>query len=183
MILNRAFGKEPESLHVAIIENKRGMTTILRTLLTSFGIRNVSYHDDPESALSALRSELPDLVITRDRIKPMDGISFVRLLRQKSMAPACFAAVIMVSAVPKKRLLEEALGAGVHTLLRLPTSARVLYDHIVWVTRDDRPLILNQGRYEIEGVRELLKGGGASGRAGKQPAAMPASPRLAPENA
>ncbi|RMF11006.1 MAG: hypothetical protein D6773_00440 [Alphaproteobacteria bacterium] len=58
----------------------------------------------------------------------------------------------------------------------------MLYDHIVWVTRDDRPLILKQGRYEIEGVRELLKGGGASGRAGKRPAAMPASPGLAPEN-
>lgn len=154
---NRAFSKTLDSLDVAIVDEERGMTTILRALLISFGLRRIRMFENPEKALGELQDDTPDLIITRDRMKPIDGASFIRLIRQDRTVPLCFAAVIMVSANPDRRVLEMALKAGAHQLLCLPVSAQTLHKRIKWLTQDDRGFEKENGRYAIDGVSELLE--------------------------
>jgi len=157
MMTNRAFGKTLTSLDIAIVDDKRGMTTILRALLNSFGLQRIRMFENPEKALGELQDDVPDLIITRDRMQPVDGASFIRLIRQDRVVPLCFAAVIMVSASPDRRILEMALKAGAHQLLCLPVSAQTLYQRIKWLTQDDRGFEKESGRYVIDGVSELLE--------------------------
>jgi PleD family two-component response regulator len=157
MTNHNAFGKEVATLDVAIVDDKRGMATILRSLFAGFGVGRIRVCSDPEKALDILQSEPPDLILTRDGTKPVGGCDFIRLIRQEYTEPLCFAAAMILSSHTKQRLVASALRAGAHQVVCLPVSATMLYRRIKWQTMDTRRFELRGSHYEVSGIDTLLE--------------------------
>ena len=63
---------------------------------------------------------------------------------------------MIMSAHAKAALVAEALRAGAHQVLVLPTSASTLYRRLDWLVNDDRPFELKDGYYVVSGLEERL---------------------------
>lgn len=58
--------------------------------------------------------------------------------------------------VSKPNLVEEAIGAGAHQVLVLPTAASTLLRRLDWLLNDERPYELAGDHYVVSGMRERL---------------------------
>ena len=63
---------------------------------------------------------------------------------------------MIMSVRAKPALVEEALRAGAHQVLVLPTTASTLYRRLAWLIHDDRPFELKGEHYVVAGMEERL---------------------------
>ena len=165
MSSHSAYGRDVQSLDVALINDKQGLLKILRPILTGFGVARVRTYGDPHRALRSLLEEPPDLILANERMKPLDGSRLVRMLRHRDMSPLCFAPVVVLSGWARRSTVEQAFLAGAHQVLVLPVSPTLLYRRIEWLLGDRREMLLKGQHYVIEGVEEML----AASRAPQKP--------------
>jgi len=80
--------------------------------LRRIGIQQIETADDGGSALTAMISFKPDLVLTDIHMQPMDGIEFVKQLRKHSSLLVKNMKVIYMSADVSTETLGQALPLG-----------------------------------------------------------------------
>lgn len=152
-----AFGLPLEGLDAVIVEDSRQMQAILRSVLLSFKVERVRVFDTVDSALEAMLSEPPNLILADWKMEPSSGYQLLRLIRHKNMAPLCFVPLLFVTAHGTRALVDKALRAGAHHLLVKPVSPSLLFSRLRWLLNDDREFVLDKhGFYTIDGVGELL---------------------------
>ena len=110
------------------------MRVLLRDVLAALGVSHIREADDGSHAFEIMADAdspfVADLVLCDQLMEPMDGLTFVRRLRQSPASPNPYAAVIMVTAYTDIELVAKARDAGVNDFLAKPISARTLYSHI-----------------------------------------------------
>lgn len=110
----------------------------------------VESFDNPLQALSWLDNNHPDLIITDYRMPDINGIDFIRQIRQK---PACHdIPIMMITVVSEKSVRYDALKAGAtaflirpidqiecrtccHNLLKLHEQQSIIQDRADWLAR------------------------------------------------
>ena len=118
-------------LNILIVDDNRHMRTLVKSLLFSFGAKTIREASDGADAFKEMRTFPADMVITDWVMSPLDGIEFVRLMRDAEDSPAPFVPIIMLSGYTERWRIQEAINAGVHLFLAKPVSARTLYTRIV----------------------------------------------------
>jgi CheY-like chemotaxis protein len=117
------------------------MRRILRTLLHSFGAREVYEAEDGATALEMYGHYVPDIVITDWAMPIFDGIELAQMIRQPEGIGSPFAPIIMLTGHSEKRRVMCARDAGVTEFLAKPISAKGLYQRIMNVVTNPRPFI------------------------------------------
>jgi hypothetical protein len=79
---------------------------------------------------------------------------------------------MIMSTRAKPAMVEEALRAGAHQVLVLPTTASTLYRRLDWLIHDDRPFELKGEHYVVAGMEERLS------LSIQRPVYVPAEPSL-----
>jgi len=156
MLHHRALGRDLDQLLVSVIDNRRPMLAMMRAMLAAIGAGRIETHENPQEALSAMRRSAPDVVIAAASMQPFGGADLVRSMRHKDAGPLCFVPAMIMSAHAKAGLVAEALRAGAHQVLVLPTSASTLYRRLDWLANDDRKFELTDGHYVVAGLEERL---------------------------
>ncbi|MGH6865048.1 MAG: response regulator [Methyloceanibacter sp.] len=156
MLHHRALGCDLDKLAVAVIDNRRPMLSMMRAMLAAIGTGRIDTYESPTDALVTMAQNAPDLVIASAAMQPLAGSSLVRTMRHLASAPLCFIPAMIMSANAKPSLVEEALRAGAHQVLVLPTSASTLYRRLDWLLNDDRPFELRAEHYVVAGMEERL---------------------------
>jgi DNA-binding NarL/FixJ family response regulator len=156
MLHHRAFGRDLETLVVAVIDNRRPMLAMMRAMLAAIGTGRIETFESPTEAIDAMARDAHDLVITAASMQPLSGPAMVRAMRHLSASPLCFIPAMIMSAHAKPSLVEDALRAGAHQVLVLPTSASTLYRRLDWLLNDDRPFELQGEHYVVAGMEERL---------------------------
>ena len=105
------------------------MRAILKSMLRNLGIQNVTEAGDGAEALELMRGQRKDLIITDLSMAPMNGIEFMRRLRQPGSLNA-FVPVLMISAHSEKARIQEAIDAGVSTFLLKPVTPIALAEKL-----------------------------------------------------
>lgn len=90
---------------------------ILKSLKANLKIVTMT---DPEEALAWMKNKHVDLVITDYRMPLMDGVSFIKAIRQHSHQP--HTAVIVVTIIKDKAVLQELTAAGANACLAKPAK-------------------------------------------------------------
>jgi DNA-binding response OmpR family regulator len=72
---------------------------------------------------------------------PLDGIDFVRLLRNSPDSPNQMAPVIMITGHSTMQRVQEARNAGVNEFLAKPLTARGVIERITQVVEHPRPFV------------------------------------------
>jgi len=128
-------------LRVLVIDDNQHMRRILRTLLHSFGTREVYEAEDGASGLEAFTHQLPDIVIT-DWVMPIfDGLEVTQMIRQPGANANPYVAIIMLTGHSEKKRVLMARDAGVTEFLAKPISAKALYQRIMNIVVNPRPFI------------------------------------------
>jgi len=105
--------------HVLIIDDQNTGRTILQKVIQQIA-DNLEVHafDNPTEALKWIDQHDPDLIVTDYRMPEMDGVEFIREVRQR---PHCEnVPVMMITVVSEKEVRYEALEAGATAFLTRP---------------------------------------------------------------
>ena len=135
------YGIDFNKLRFLVCDDNAHMRRILRTLLHSFGAREVYEAEDGATALEMYTHYVPDIVITDWAMPIFDGIELAQMIRQPDSKGNPFAPIIMLTGHSEKRRVTVARDAGVTEFLAKPISAKGLYQRILNVVVSPRPFI------------------------------------------
>jgi CheY-like chemotaxis protein len=124
-----------------VIDDNHHMRTIIKSILQSFGTRNIYEAANAMDGLIVLKKQAIDIVIVDYQMDILDGIEFTQLLRHSKDSPNPFVPVIMLTAYTEKKRVEMARDAGVTEFLSKPIRARDLYSRMVLSLEKPRPFI------------------------------------------
>jgi PleD family two-component response regulator len=172
MLHHRAYGRDLDTLVVAVIDNRRPILSLMRAMLAAIGTGRIETFESPTEAVDAMAKSVPDLVIAAAAMQPLTGPQLVRVMRRASAGPLAFVPAMIMSTRAKPAVVEEALRAGAHQVLVLPTTASTLYRRLDWLIHDDRPFELKGEHYVVAGIEERLS------LSIQRPVYVPAEPSL-----
>lgn len=117
------------------------MRVLLSEILRAIGVRHVFEASDGAEALQLMRSHAIDIVMTDLAMQPLDGIDFVRLVRNSRDSPNPMIPVIMITGHSTMRRVAEARDVGVTEFLSKPVTARGVIERIGRVVDHARPFV------------------------------------------
>src|SRR5712671_1304921 len=128
-------------LRFLVIDDNAHMRRILRTLLHSFGTRDVYEEEAGASGLEAFMHFIPDIVITDWAMPIFDGLELTQMIRQPGANANPYVPIIMLSGHSEKKRVVSARDAGVTEFLAKPISAKALYQRILNIVVSPRSFI------------------------------------------
>jgi CheY-like chemotaxis protein len=130
-----------ENLKALIVDDNVHMRSLLRSLLNSVGIKDISEAGNGLQAITVMREKKCDLVLSDMAMKPMDGIDFTRDIRNSESSPNPFVPIIMVTGHTEKHRVEAARDAGVTEFLAKPITAQNLFARIAEIVERPRAFV------------------------------------------
>ena len=113
-------------MHILIVDDDAQVRRTLARLLRSYGFTILGEAEHGEAALGMLAGASVDLVVTDCQMPVMDGIRFVRRLRQSGQQVP----VIMLSGQGDPMIIQLARDAGVTDYLPKPMDPQLLIDRV-----------------------------------------------------
>jgi CheY-like chemotaxis protein len=133
-----------ERLNILLVDDNHHMRVLLTEILRAIGVRQVFEANDGAEALRIMRSQQVDIIMTDLAMQPLDGLDFVRRLRNTPESPNPMAPVIMITGHSTLRRVAEARDAGVNEFLSKPVTARGVLERIARVVDNPRPFVRSE---------------------------------------
>jgi len=130
-----------ESLKALIVEDNTHMRSLLRALLNSISITDVSEAAHGQAGIAILRDRKIDLVLTDLAMAPMDGLELARHVRNDENSPNPFVPIIMITGHTERHRVEAARDAGVTEFLAKPITAHNLFARITEILERPRAFV------------------------------------------
>jgi two-component system chemotaxis response regulator CheY len=130
-----------QRLNVVIVDDNRHMRFLLKTILHTFGIREIAEAGDGADALKILKLFPADVVITDWMMEPIDGIEMTRFIRTDSDSQNPFVPIIMLTGHTEAKRVQEARDAGVTEFLAKPISSKMVYHRLVQLIEKPRTFV------------------------------------------
>ncbi|HEY9217376.1 MAG TPA: response regulator [Phenylobacterium sp.] len=128
-------------LKLLLVDDNQHMRMLMIEILRALGVQHIFEASDGAEGLQQLRAHLVDIVITDLAMEPLDGIDFVRLVRNSPDSPNQMVPVIMITGHSTMRRVAEARDAGVNEFLAKPLTARGVIERLQRVVDHPRPFI------------------------------------------
>jgi len=128
-------------LKILLVDDNHHMRILLGEILRAIGVKSIFEAADGGAALQFLRREQVDIVMTDLAMQPLDGIDFVRLVRNAADSPQPMIPVIMITGHSTMRRIGEARDVGVNEFLAKPVTARGVISRITEIVEKPRPYI------------------------------------------
>ena len=128
-------------LKILLVDDNPHMRVILAEVLRAIGVRNLYEAADGSEAVKVMRSHAIDIVLTDLAMGPMDGVEFVRFLRNAPDSPNQMVPVVMITGHSTERRVMEARDAGANEFLAKPITARGVLERVVEVIEHARPYV------------------------------------------
>jgi two-component system chemotaxis response regulator CheY len=117
-----------KNMRILIVDDFSTMRRIVKNLLNDLGFTNTAEAEDGGSALTMLRNEHFDFVITDWNMPGVTGIELLRGIRADARLAKL--PVLMVTAEAKREQIIEAAQAGVNGYIIKPFTAQTLEEKI-----------------------------------------------------
>lgn len=120
------------SRHVLIVEDHAFTRVLIREVLHNLGfaLANIHEADEGGAALRILGNRKIDLVLCDWQMEPMDGLTFVRTLRNPEKNPNPYLPVVFCTAFAERDVIEQARDAGVNEIMTKPFTAKAIESRI-----------------------------------------------------
>jgi len=128
-------------IHLLVVDDNAPMRQLIRALARAGGIVNSTEADTAAQAMDILRAMPVDLVIVDWKMRPIDGLSFTRMVRWNNDSPNPYVPILMLTAHTEASRVAAARDAGVTGFLKKPISTRLLFDRIGNALTDPRPFV------------------------------------------
>jgi two-component system, chemotaxis family, chemotaxis protein CheY len=151
----REIAEQIQALAVLVVDDNQYTRKMIRNLLVNCGVKDVFEANDGISALDAIRTWGPDVVILDWEMPLLSGAELVRIVRSPGVFPTPDLPIIMLSGHGERWRVVEAVRLGVHEYLIKPVSAKALYDRLVAIVVEPRPVV-QLGDYYGPEPRKLM---------------------------
>jgi len=128
-------------ISVLVVEDNLPMLDITKSLLLTFGVGHVVGAQNGETGFKRFCEYNNDIIIADWMMRPMDGISFTRVVRNDPKSPNPYVPIILMTGFSEKRRVLQARDAGVTEFLVKPFNARDLYRRLVQVIERPRQFV------------------------------------------
>jgi CheY-like chemotaxis protein len=128
-------------LRILLVDDNHYMRVLLGEILRAIGVKEIFEANDGAEGLQMMRNHQIDIIMTDLSMQPLDGIDFVRLLRNSSDSPNPMVPVIMITGHSTVQRITEARDAGVNEFLAKPLTARGVIERISQVVENPRPYV------------------------------------------
>ena len=136
-----------ELLKILLVDDNHHMRVLLTEILRAIGVKLIFEAADGAEALQVLRAQPIDIVMTDLAMQPLDGIDFVRLLRNSGDSPNPLVPVIMITGHSTMRRVGEARDVGVTEFLSKPVTARGVIERISRVVEHPRAFVRSENYF------------------------------------
>lgn len=133
------------NISVLVVEDNLPMLEITKALLLTLGVGHVITAQNGEMGFKRFCELNPDIVIADWMMKPVDGISLTRIIRNDPASPNPYVPIILMTGFSEKRRVFQARDSGVTEFLVKPFNARDLYKRIVQVIERPRQFVKAEG--------------------------------------
>ncbi|MBX2834493.1 MAG: response regulator [Micavibrio sp.] len=133
-----------DKVSVLVVEDNQPMLELMKSILTTFGITEIYSAKNGDEGFKAFCTHKPDLVISDWMMRPVDGISLTRRIRNDPSSPNQFSPVILMSGFTEKRRVMQARDVGVTEFLVKPFNARDLYRRISSIIEKPRQFVRSE---------------------------------------
>src|ERR1700685_6749 len=130
-----------QSLAVLIVDDNQYMRKMIRNLLVNCGIKDIYEAADGVAALDSIRTVAPDVVILDWEMPLLSGPELVRIVRSPGVFPMPDVPIIILTGHCERWRVVEAVRLGVNEFLTKPVSAKSLYDRLISITLQPRPIV------------------------------------------
>lgn len=145
-----------ERLNFLIVDDNKHMCTLVKTILSAFGVRNVVEAVDGADAFKVLKHFPADIIICDWVMQPLDGLDFVRLVRTGKDSPNPYVPVIMLTGHTEMHRVMEARDAGASEFLAKPVSPKKIYARIRSIIESQRAYIKTKSYFGPDRRRQSL---------------------------
>ena len=128
-------------LGILVVDDNAHMRKITRMMLTNLGAKSVFEVADGVSALEAIRTFDPDVMVLDWDMPGLNGRDVMRIVRSPSVSPKPTLPVIVLMAFPQRGCVSEAIRLGAHEFLSKPTSPKALHDRLLSIIAVPRPMV------------------------------------------
>ena len=126
---------------VLIADRSQFARRITRNMLVGMGVRTVIDAADGPSALEAISSNKPDVLIIDWELPVMSGIDVIKRIRSPDVFPYPDLPILMLTMHTERRYVVQALGHGANEFLAKPTSTVALKDRLISVLCRRRSMV------------------------------------------
>jgi two-component system, chemotaxis family, chemotaxis protein CheY len=144
-----------QSLCVLVVDDNQYMRKMIRNLLVNCGIKDICEAADGIAALDSIRTMAPDVVILDWEMPMLSGPELVRIVRSPGVFPMPDIPIIILTGHCERWRVVEAVRLGVNEFLTKPVSAKALYDRLISITMQPRPVV-QMGDYYGPEPRKLV---------------------------
>ena len=130
-----------QSLSVLVVDDNQYMRKMVRNLLVNCGVKQIYESADGIAALDNIRTVAPDVVILDWEMPLLSGAELVRIVRSPGVFPVPDVPIIMLTGHCERWRVVEAMRLGVHEYLTKPVSAKAIYDRLVAIITQPRPIV------------------------------------------
>lgn len=130
-----------QNITVLIVEDNQPMLELAKSIMLAFGVKNVIPAKHGEDGFKKFCEHNPDIVIADWMMKPMDGISLARRIRNDPVSPNKFVPFVLMTGFSEKRRVMQARDAGVTEFLVKPFTARDLYKRLYQIIERPRQFV------------------------------------------
>ncbi len=130
-----------ERVRFLVVDDNAHMINIVKTILRGFGATHIYEAKDATEAFHRLKHDSIDIVITDYQMEVLDGVEFVKLVRNSSDSPSRYVPIIMLTAHSERSRVEAARDAGTNEFCCKPVTAQELHRKVVAVVDYPRPFI------------------------------------------
>ena len=130
-----------QALCVLVVDDNQYMRKMIRNLLVNCGVKDIYEAGDGITALDTIRTVGPDVVILDWEMPLLSGAELVRIVRSPGVFPMPDVPIIMLSGFGERWRVVEAVRLGVHEYLVKPVSAKAIYDRLISIVMQPRPVV------------------------------------------
>ncbi len=130
-----------KNISFVIVDKHPQIISLVRTILHSFGSREIHDAGDGDEGLRMIQQYEPDIVITDWAMKPMSGVQMVKAMRKHKNQIIKFMPVIMLTGYSERRRIVAARDSGINEYLLKPVSPKSLYNRIRAVIEQPRRFV------------------------------------------
>lgn len=128
-------------ISILVVEDNQPMLEITKSLLLAFGVGHVIGAPNGEIGFKRYCEYNPDMIIADWMMRPMDGISFTRMVRNDARSPNPYVPIILMTGFSERRRVLQARDAGVTEFLVKPFNAKDLYKRLAQVIERPRQFV------------------------------------------
>jgi two-component system chemotaxis response regulator CheY len=113
-----------------VIDDQAFARRIVSTMLNQLGFKTIYQAEDGGSGLKEFRARKPDLVICDIEMEPIDGLVFLKTVREARDTKNHNTPVVFLTSHSESDVVAEARQLGVNAFVVKPVSLKALKDRI-----------------------------------------------------